>query len=359
MAPEQCRGEALDARVDVYACGVVLFEMLTGRKPFVASDPIAIVKKQIEDMPPKLADVTPGNYGPLEGVVARALAKKPEDRYPSAVAMAEALDAAVAGRMAPEPTMQLPSPIGRGTGPSEATTELGSDELKPASASVNVPITVGSSVTVKPEKPGSSIRRMLPVSRTRWLVLALLLLAISAAAAGYVFRDELGLVAHDAEMTTRHTPVPVIVHDPAPVPAPTQPMPVDPATELVNQAAQLAAAGKTQAAIESLVKARQVYPDDALLALTLGKLYMGKMWWDDGVRNLRDALRLDPKLRDDAELQRMALRGFLMTPSYDDRLARLILDIGPAMGPPLDEAAQSHPNPGTRSRAAALRARLH
>src|SRR5690606_21184770 len=88
MAPEQCRGDALGSRVDIYACGVVLFEMLTGEKPFRASDPIEIVKKQIEQPPPRLADIAPGNYGALEAVVARALEKSPLDRFPSAIAMA-------------------------------------------------------------------------------------------------------------------------------------------------------------------------------------------------------------------------------------------------------------------------------
>ena len=86
---------------------------------------------------------------------------------------------------------------------------------------------------------------------------------------------------------------------------------------------------------------------------------MGKMWWSDGVTHLRDALKLDPRLRDDVELQKMALRAFLTTPGYDSRLAQLVLDIGAPMGPLLDEAAQSHPSPDKRSRAAALRARLH
>src|SRR5262245_27696524 len=92
MAPEQCRGEHVDARADIYACGIVLFEMLTGKKPFIANDPIAIVKQHLEQMPPLLAEVKPDDYGPLEGIVARALAKSPSDRYPTAVAMAEALD---------------------------------------------------------------------------------------------------------------------------------------------------------------------------------------------------------------------------------------------------------------------------
>ena len=81
--------------------------MLTGKKPFIANDPIAIVKKQIQEQPPRLADIAPGDYGELETVVARALAKSPADRYPSAVAMADALDAATSGRTAPEPTVQF------------------------------------------------------------------------------------------------------------------------------------------------------------------------------------------------------------------------------------------------------------
>ena len=171
MAPEQARGGQLDARVDVYACGVVLFELLTGRKPFIAGDPIAIVKKQIEEMPPRLADVVPGDYGALEAVVARALAKAPADRYPSAVAMAEALDAAVSGRGAPEATA-LFAPI--------------------EEPSLDVPITVGSSVHTRPEPPGSSVRRELPVSRGRYVVIAGLVLAAAAIAGLVLLRDRLG-----------------------------------------------------------------------------------------------------------------------------------------------------------------------
>ncbi|HUJ60461.1 MAG TPA: serine/threonine-protein kinase, partial [Kofleriaceae bacterium] len=98
MAPEQCKGVALDGRCDLYACGVILFEMLAGRRPFVASDPIQVVRKQMNEPAPRLSDVAPGDYGALEDVVARALAKPPDERYGSAQDMASAIDAALAER---------------------------------------------------------------------------------------------------------------------------------------------------------------------------------------------------------------------------------------------------------------------
>ena len=74
MAPEQCRGETVDERADLYACGIVLFELVAGKKPFVADDPIAIIRQQIDRPAPRLSAVAPGDYGALEAVVARALA---------------------------------------------------------------------------------------------------------------------------------------------------------------------------------------------------------------------------------------------------------------------------------------------
>jgi hypothetical protein len=136
------------------------------------------------------------------------------------------------------------------------------------------------------------------------------------------------------------------------------PPPPDPAAELAQAAQELADAGKLQPAIDSLVKARQVYPDSAVLALTLGKLYMGKMWWNDGLANLRAAIKLDPTLRSDPDVIRIGLRGFLTTPGYDDRLGRFMIELGEHVRPALEETAQTHPNPSTRARAEAMLRRL-
>jgi len=95
MAPEQIRGVVIDQRTDLYACGVLLFELLTGHKPFVSEsdDPIEVCSLHLKEPPPALHDKQPGiEFGPLEAIVARALAKQPEDRYASAVEFATALD---------------------------------------------------------------------------------------------------------------------------------------------------------------------------------------------------------------------------------------------------------------------------
>ena len=114
MAPEQCTGATIDARTDLYACGVLLFEMLTGRKPFVADDPVEILRLQLSSPPPRLDSFVVGvDFGPLEAIVARAMAKAPDDRFPSALDFAAALDDAAAPRPAPPPAPALPLALGQ------------------------------------------------------------------------------------------------------------------------------------------------------------------------------------------------------------------------------------------------------
>ena len=92
MAPEQAAGEReLDARVDIYALGAVTYEMLAGQSPFAAPSRQAVVQRMLAEMPAALAmhrtDVSPS----IDAAVARAMAKRPDDRFPSAEAFAAAL----------------------------------------------------------------------------------------------------------------------------------------------------------------------------------------------------------------------------------------------------------------------------
>jgi hypothetical protein len=91
MPPEQWRGQRVDPRTDVYAVGVVLFEMLTGRAPFEGDSPLVVCTKHLLEEPPSFDRGLPEGALALEPVVRRALAKDPELRFGSALEMAQAI----------------------------------------------------------------------------------------------------------------------------------------------------------------------------------------------------------------------------------------------------------------------------
>jgi serine/threonine-protein kinase len=100
MAPEQCRREGIaDERSDLYAVGVVLFEMLTGVKPFMSAEIGDILRMKLDSPVPRIREVAPkvGLSESLEAVVARAMATEPAERHPSAAAFEAALDATPEG----------------------------------------------------------------------------------------------------------------------------------------------------------------------------------------------------------------------------------------------------------------------
>ena len=96
MAPEQVRGGAIDARADLWALGVVLFEMLTGRRPFEGESRNDVLRRILLDAAPDLAKAAPQVPSAVVRVVRRALRKDPDDRWSSAIEMKAALERAVA-----------------------------------------------------------------------------------------------------------------------------------------------------------------------------------------------------------------------------------------------------------------------
>ena len=96
MSPEQGHAEPIDVRSDLYSLGVILFEMLTGRKPYSADNPMAIVYMHRKEPIPQL----PPQFAALQGVLERLLAKTPAERFGTAYAAAQALEGTLAGWLA-------------------------------------------------------------------------------------------------------------------------------------------------------------------------------------------------------------------------------------------------------------------
>jgi eukaryotic-like serine/threonine-protein kinase len=93
MAPEQARGDELDARCDVYSAGVMLYELLTGSPPFTGPTPLAVLTEHLTsdvERPRKRAPAR-GISEAIEAVIMHALARDPDERYPSASALASAI----------------------------------------------------------------------------------------------------------------------------------------------------------------------------------------------------------------------------------------------------------------------------
>ncbi|MBS4016455.1 MAG: protein kinase [Candidatus Latescibacteria bacterium] len=91
MAPEQGLGKQVDARADMYSLGVVLYELITGRKPYTAETPMAVVLKHVTDPLPRPIKFVPGLPNDVEKLLLKALAKQPEDRYPDMKTLAAAM----------------------------------------------------------------------------------------------------------------------------------------------------------------------------------------------------------------------------------------------------------------------------
>ena len=128
MAPEQCRGLAVDARTDIYACGVMLYRLVTGRVPFSAEHPLEICQLHLAETPRPPSALAPNLHPAIEAAILRAMSKEPAARQQSARALrvqleralellaveetepTETLELAIPARIAPD-AIPTPSPI--------------------------------------------------------------------------------------------------------------------------------------------------------------------------------------------------------------------------------------------------------
>ncbi|MER7620504.1 protein kinase [Streptomyces sp. NPDC126503] len=120
LSPEQALGRAVDARSDLYSVGIMLFQLLTGRLPFDADSPLAIAYAHVQEEPVAPSSVNRSVTPAMDALVARALRKNPNERFPSADAMRqECLRVLSAGQTA-APVIVPGAPVGSGSGVSSA-----------------------------------------------------------------------------------------------------------------------------------------------------------------------------------------------------------------------------------------------
>jgi formylglycine-generating enzyme required for sulfatase activity len=101
MSPEQAEGKPVDARSDVFSLGAVIYEMLTGRRPFPHSSDLGLVAAILRDEPPPIRTLQPGVPAEVERIVQRALAKNPASRYADAGELRAELAAVLARQTQP------------------------------------------------------------------------------------------------------------------------------------------------------------------------------------------------------------------------------------------------------------------
>jgi len=169
MSPEQAQGETVDGRSDVYALGVIIYEMLSGTQPYQATTPMAVVVKQITDPIPHILDSNPKLPAAIEAVIEKAMAKSPADRFGSAGELSAALSAVAGGQNAEE---AIKSATIVATRVIAARTRV-----NPAKTQLAQPGTVGPATGQATSGTGSGMKLALPVILVGGL-LGLCLLAV-------------------------------------------------------------------------------------------------------------------------------------------------------------------------------------
>ncbi|MER5730987.1 protein kinase [Streptomyces sp. NPDC002138] len=120
LSPEQALGRAVDARSDLYSVGIMLFQLLTGRLPFEADSPLAIAYAHVQEEPVTPSSINRAVTPAMDSLVARALKKNPNERFPTAAAMRDEVLRVLSAGQTAAPSIVPGAPVSSGAGVSSA-----------------------------------------------------------------------------------------------------------------------------------------------------------------------------------------------------------------------------------------------
>jgi serine/threonine-protein kinase len=362
MSPEQTGAEgAIDARTDLYAVGVVLFELLAGRKPFQSENVGELLLMHREQPPPLLRAVAPdaGLSAEIEAVVGKALSKFADDRYQTAADFTAAIDATPEGRGV-APAVRVPAGGGL---PVPAAAAKGARPVpKPPDATiVDSPSRIARIMSGEPGRPASPRDR-----RLVWAGVGLGAVAVAALLVGRSLHSDGGAskgTLKTAAETSRASDAPAksarassstpasTVARAAPS-APAAPPPAD-LQDRIADARRSLASGNWEQAKASLEGLRAQAPDDPDVAYLLATIDLEHHRYGDGMAAAHVAVRRNPSLKSDPDLIKDVI-GALASDPVAERAEQFLRGAGPQATPFLKEAAHKDPNPRVRDRAAAL-----
>ena len=221
FSPEQAQGAQPDPRSDLYSLGIVMYEMVAGKPPFVGDNPVSIAYKQVHDQPTPLNRLVEGVPRPFEAIVAKLLAKDPKLRYPSAHALrddlrrfrnGEQVQALVAAAARPNPSTgpQRPTMPTQPVGTTPTIVQPAS--FRPTTAHPQI---AGAPTAAMPRQAGPDLTGYPPgasaearyyqdrSSRTGWYALAAFIALIALVAGGVLLYQ--GLTKESDTVTTALT----------------------------------------------------------------------------------------------------------------------------------------------------------
>jgi serine/threonine-protein kinase len=313
LSPEQALGETVDARTDVYAAGVILYEMLAGRRPFESEDKVRIISMHLAHAPPRLRDVSPLNEVPvaLEQAIFQSLEKSREHRFATAGAFLQALEDA-------EEPLE--------SGPTRLSGPMGALEAGDTVAQ-RLPGAVAGAAAEGGPAPASAFGRFRGLAVGAVVVVALVV-------TGGVARR----VAHRRALTA----------------APAKPAPAAPGlAERLSKVETMLEEGNTLGARLALEHELSERPKDARLHYMLGRVAFADNKHADALAHYREAIALDGGFRGDPVLLGQVDTALAEGKHADAALALAIDSIGAPAADLIEKVANEGSDLVRRKRAAA------